>query len=39
MQTIHVYNVPVTYPASYNNEHTVFVGVHLETDKIEFIIN
>lgn len=39
MQTIHVYNVPVTYSASYNNEHAVFVGVHLETDKIEFIIN
>lgn len=39
MRAIHVYNVPVTYSASYNNERAVFVGVHLETDKIEFIIN
>lgn len=39
MPTIHVYNVPATYSASCNNEHTMFVGVQSETDKIEFIIN
>lgn len=39
MLTTHVYNVPVTYSASCNNKHTVFVGVQSQTDKIEFITN
>lgn len=34
-----VYGVAVTYSASCNNKHTMFVGVQSQTDKIEYIIN